>query len=91
VGKFEASYSFRGNSAIMGYVSSSPCASGRGDHEGKSDDEVRAVMDDKFPKHIFHSIAWYRPGFTLPSHTSAATCVFKGFRGRANDAAADPW
>ena len=30
------------------------------------------------------------PGFTLPSHTSAATCAFKGFRGRADEAAADP-
>jgi predicted PolB exonuclease-like 3'-5' exonuclease len=25
-------------------------------HEGKSDDEVRAAMGDKFPKHIYHSI-----------------------------------
>ena len=25
-------------------------------HEGKSDDDVRAAMDDKFPKHIYHSI-----------------------------------
>ena len=25
--------------------------------EGRSDDEVRAVMGDKFPKHIYHSIA----------------------------------
>jgi 3'-5' exonuclease len=25
-------------------------------HGGKSDDEVRAVMGDKFPKHIYHSI-----------------------------------
>jgi 3'-5' exonuclease len=24
--------------------------------DGKSDDEIRAVMDDKFPKHIYHSI-----------------------------------
>jgi 3'-5' exonuclease len=26
------------------------------DRDGKSDDEVRAVMGDKFPKHIYHSI-----------------------------------
>jgi hypothetical protein len=26
------------------------------DCDGKSDDEVRAVMGDKFPKHIYHSI-----------------------------------
>jgi predicted PolB exonuclease-like 3'-5' exonuclease len=25
-------------------------------HEGKSDDEVRVAMGDKFPKHIYHSI-----------------------------------
>jgi predicted PolB exonuclease-like 3'-5' exonuclease len=25
-------------------------------HSGKSDDEIRAVMGDKFPKHIYHSI-----------------------------------
>jgi 3'-5' exonuclease len=25
-------------------------------HNGKSDDEVRAAMGDKFPKHIYHSI-----------------------------------
>jgi predicted PolB exonuclease-like 3'-5' exonuclease len=25
-------------------------------HDGKSDDEVRAEMGDKFPKHIYHSI-----------------------------------
>jgi predicted PolB exonuclease-like 3'-5' exonuclease len=25
-------------------------------HEGKSDDDVRAAMGDKFPKHIYHSI-----------------------------------
>jgi predicted PolB exonuclease-like 3'-5' exonuclease len=25
-------------------------------HDGKSDDEVRAAMGDKFPKHIYHSI-----------------------------------
>jgi 3'-5' exonuclease len=25
-------------------------------HEGKSDDEIRAAMGDKFPKHIYHSI-----------------------------------
>jgi len=25
-------------------------------HEGKSDDEIRAEMGDKFPKHIYHSI-----------------------------------
>jgi len=25
-------------------------------HDGKSDDEVREAMGDKFPKHIFHSI-----------------------------------
>ncbi len=24
--------------------------------EGKSDDEIRAAMGDKFPKHIYHSI-----------------------------------
>ena len=27
------------------------------DLEGKSDDEIRAAMGDKFPKHIYHSIA----------------------------------
>src|SRR5205807_7808018 len=26
------------------------------DHGGKSDDEIRAAMGDKFPKHIYHSI-----------------------------------
>jgi predicted PolB exonuclease-like 3'-5' exonuclease len=26
------------------------------DHAGKSDDEIRAAMGDKFPKHIYHSI-----------------------------------
>jgi hypothetical protein len=26
------------------------------DHVGKSDDEVRAELNDKFPKHIYHSI-----------------------------------
>jgi predicted PolB exonuclease-like 3'-5' exonuclease len=26
------------------------------DHDGQSDDEVRAAMGDKFPKHIYHSI-----------------------------------
>jgi 3'-5' exonuclease len=25
-------------------------------HDGKGDDEVRAAMGDKFPKHIYHSI-----------------------------------
>jgi predicted PolB exonuclease-like 3'-5' exonuclease len=25
-------------------------------HEGKSDDDIRAAMGDKFPKHIYHSI-----------------------------------
>jgi hypothetical protein len=25
-------------------------------HDGKSDDEVREAMGDKFPKHIYHSI-----------------------------------
>jgi 3'-5' exonuclease len=25
-------------------------------HDGKSDDEIRAAMGDKFPKHIYHSI-----------------------------------
>jgi 3'-5' exonuclease len=25
-------------------------------HDGKSDDDIRAVMGDKFPKHIYHSI-----------------------------------
>jgi hypothetical protein len=25
-------------------------------HEGKPDDEIRAAMGDKFPKHIYHSI-----------------------------------
>jgi hypothetical protein len=25
-------------------------------HTGKSDDEIRAAMGDKFPKHIYHSI-----------------------------------
>jgi predicted PolB exonuclease-like 3'-5' exonuclease len=25
-------------------------------HSGKSDDEIRAAMGDKFPKHIYHSI-----------------------------------
>jgi predicted PolB exonuclease-like 3'-5' exonuclease len=25
-------------------------------HDGKSDDDVRAAMGDKFPKHIYHSI-----------------------------------
>jgi predicted PolB exonuclease-like 3'-5' exonuclease len=26
------------------------------DHDGKGDDEIRAAMGDKFPKHIYHSI-----------------------------------
>src|SRR5271165_3869927 len=25
-------------------------------HEGKSDEEIRAEMGDRFPKHIYHSI-----------------------------------
>jgi hypothetical protein len=25
-------------------------------HEGKTDDEIRAELGDKFPKHIYHSI-----------------------------------
>jgi hypothetical protein len=25
-------------------------------HDGKSDDEIRAAMGEKFPKHIYHSI-----------------------------------
>jgi hypothetical protein len=25
-------------------------------HDGRTDDEIRAVMGDKFPKHIYHSI-----------------------------------
>jgi 3'-5' exonuclease len=25
-------------------------------HDGKSDDEIRIAMGDKFPKHIYHSI-----------------------------------
>ena len=25
-------------------------------HEGKSDDDIRAAMGEKFPKHIYHSI-----------------------------------
>jgi 3'-5' exonuclease len=25
-------------------------------HDGKSDDDIRAAMGDKFPKHIYHSI-----------------------------------
>ena len=25
-------------------------------HDGKSDDEIRAELGDKFPKHIYHSI-----------------------------------
>jgi hypothetical protein len=28
-------------------------------HVGKSDDEVRAELGDKFPKHIYHSIICY--------------------------------
>ena len=24
-------------------------------HDGKSDEEIRAAMGDKFPKHIYHS------------------------------------
>jgi hypothetical protein len=27
------------------------------DLEGKNDDKIRAAMGDKFPKHIYHSIA----------------------------------
>jgi 3'-5' exonuclease len=26
-------------------------------HSGRDEDEVRAAMGDKFPKHLFHSIA----------------------------------
>ena len=26
------------------------------DHDGKSDDEIRAELGEKFPKHIYHSI-----------------------------------
>jgi hypothetical protein len=25
-------------------------------HDGRGDDEIRAAMGDKFPKHIYHSI-----------------------------------
>ena len=25
-------------------------------HDGKSDEEIRAAMGDKFPKHVYHSI-----------------------------------
>jgi hypothetical protein len=25
-------------------------------HDGKTDDDIRAAMGDKFPKHIYHSI-----------------------------------
>ena len=25
-------------------------------HEGKTDEDIRAAMGDKFPKHIYHSI-----------------------------------
>ena len=31
-------------------------AAAANDHDGKSDDEIRAAMGDKFPKHIYHSI-----------------------------------
>jgi 3'-5' exonuclease len=31
------------------------CAAANG-HDGKSDDEIRAEMGDKFPKHIYHTI-----------------------------------
>jgi hypothetical protein len=27
-------------------------------HEGKTEDEIRAEVGDKFPKHIYHSIIW---------------------------------
>jgi hypothetical protein len=27
-------------------------------HDGKTDDEIRAEIGDKFPKHIYHSIIW---------------------------------
>jgi hypothetical protein len=25
-------------------------------HDGRTDDEIRAAMGDKFPKHVYHSI-----------------------------------
>jgi predicted PolB exonuclease-like 3'-5' exonuclease len=27
-------------------------------HEGKTEDDIRAALGDKFPKHIYHSIIW---------------------------------
>jgi hypothetical protein len=27
-------------------------------HGGKNDEEIRAEMGDKFPKHVYHSIIW---------------------------------
>ncbi len=32
------------------------CNTAANGHDGKSDDEIRAAMGDKFPKHIYHSI-----------------------------------
>ena len=29
---------------------------GANNHDGKTDDEIRTAMGDKFPKHIYHSI-----------------------------------
>jgi hypothetical protein len=29
-------------------------------HDGKSDDEIRTALGDKFPKHIYHSIICIR-------------------------------
>jgi hypothetical protein len=39
-------------------------------HDGKSDDDIRAAMGDKFPKHIYHSIVCKRLAYLLTSRRS---------------------
>src|SRR6516162_7860562 len=39
-------------------------------HVGKTDDEIRAELGDRFPKHIYHSIICIG---ALIAHTSVAT------------------
>jgi 3'-5' exonuclease len=41
-------------------------------HDGKGDDEVRAAMGDKFPRHIYHSIICIG---ALVAHREDGRCV----------------
>jgi predicted PolB exonuclease-like 3'-5' exonuclease len=51
-------------------------------HAGKNDDEVRAAMGDKFPKHIYHSIICIG---ALVGKTAAGRSMRSGHRTLGSD------